>query len=122
MGWHMSQGNCYHVLETQESWNASQNRCLSLGATLAVLGDLEKLIGAVNVREPFNHWIGLHRSSEDRWKWPDGTLFKNLFKVEGDGCCAYLRSRAASSGDCAVGKKGLCSLKGLMNHKLCRST
>ncbi|ETE60233.1 C-type lectin domain family 2 member E, partial [Ophiophagus hannah] len=76
-GWHMNQGNCYHVLETQESWNASQNRCLSLGATLAVFGDLEKLIVAMNVREPFNHWIGLHRSSEDRWIWPDGSLFKN---------------------------------------------
>ncbi|XP_026540252.1 C-type lectin domain family 2 member F-like [Notechis scutatus] len=121
-GWHMNQGNCYHVLETQESWNASQNRCLSLGATLAVFGDLEKLIGAMNVKEPFNHWIGLHRSSEDRWKWPDGTLFKNIFEVEGDGGCAYLKNRAASSADCAVWKKGLCSLKGLMNHKLCRAT
>ncbi|XP_060546907.1 killer cell lectin-like receptor subfamily B member 1A [Pantherophis guttatus] len=121
-GWQMSQGNCYHVLETQQSWNASQNRCLSLGATLAVFGDLEKLIGDVTVREPFNHWIGLHRSSEDRWKWPDGTLFKNLFEVEGDGRCAYLKNRAASSGDCAIGKKGLCSLKGLMKHKLCPAT
>ncbi|XP_032065532.1 uncharacterized protein LOC116503312 isoform X2 [Thamnophis elegans] len=44
MGWHMFQGNCYRVLETQESWNATQNRCLSLGATLAALEDLEKLL------------------------------------------------------------------------------
>ncbi|KAG8127736.1 hypothetical protein E2320_014629 [Naja naja] len=81
----MYQGNCYHVLETQEGWNASQNRCLSLGATLAVFGDLEKLIGAMNVREPFNHWIGLHRSSEDRWKWPDGTPFKNKCLLRSGG-------------------------------------
>uniref|UniRef100_A0A8C5RYD0 C-type lectin domain-containing protein n=1 Tax=Laticauda laticaudata TaxID=8630 RepID=A0A8C5RYD0_LATLA len=49
-GWHMNQGNCYHVVETQESWNASQNRCLSLGATLAVFGDLEKLVREESVK------------------------------------------------------------------------
>ncbi|XP_039213040.1 uncharacterized protein LOC120314235 isoform X1 [Crotalus tigris] len=121
-GWHNNQGNCYHVMETKDTWNASQNHCLSFGATLAVFGDLEKLIGAMNVREPFNHWVGLHRSPEESWKWPDGTLFKNPFEVEGDGPCAYLKKRVVSSADCADWKKGLCSLKGLMNHQLCSAT
>ncbi|XP_063147367.1 C-type lectin domain family 2 member D-like [Candoia aspera] len=121
-GWHMSQGNCYHVLETERTWSDSQNHCFSFGASLAVFGDLEKLIGTVNARQPFNHWVGLRRSSEEGWKWPDGTVFNNLFEVEGDGRCAYLKNRAVSSADCAIWKKGLCSLKGLMNHQHCRAT
>ncbi|KAM6472679.1 uncharacterized protein PHA67_005761 isoform 2-T4 [Liasis olivaceus] len=121
-GWGMSQGNCYHVLETEGTWNASQNYCFSLGASLAVFGDLKKLIGTVNIRDPFNHWVGLRRSSGESWKWPDGTVFNNLFEVEGDGLCAYLKNGAVSSADCDIWKKGLCGLKGLMSHKLCRAT
>ncbi|XP_061475232.1 uncharacterized protein LOC133380963 isoform X2 [Rhineura floridana] len=125
LGWIMNQGNCYHVLELEGSWDAGQQHCSSLGASLAVVDNLEKLNVAVQDKGPFNHWVGLLRESSEMWKWTDGTVFNNLFEVEGDGRCAYLVKGAVSSADCSVEKKWLCSQKVKTSggsHGRCRGT
>ncbi|XP_053154036.1 C-type lectin domain family 2 member B-like [Hemicordylus capensis] len=124
-GWIMNQASCYHFSELEGAWEAGQHHCSSLGASLAVIGNLEKLNITVKNKVPFNHWVGLHREPDDGWKWPDGTLFKNLFEVEGDGRCAYLSNWAVNSTDCSAEKKWLCSQKVKTkegSHSHCRAT
>ncbi|XP_042305546.1 tripartite motif-containing protein 5-like isoform X2 [Sceloporus undulatus] len=121
-GWFMNQGNCYHVLELEGSWEAGQQHCSSLGASLAVIGNLEKLNDAVSDKDSFNHWVGFQRESGERWKWPNGTEFNNLFEIEGDGRCAFLIQGAVSSADCSVKKKWLCSQGVKISRDRCRGT
>ncbi|XP_054834261.1 C-type lectin domain family 2 member D-like isoform X2 [Eublepharis macularius] len=110
-GWIMTQGSCYHFLDMEGAWGAGQQHCSSLGASLAVIDNLEKLNASVHHKGPFNHWVGLLREPGEIWKWPDGTVFNNHFEVEGEGQCAYLNNGFVSSTDCSVEKKWLCSHK-----------
>ncbi|KAJ7317295.1 hypothetical protein JRQ81_003457 [Phrynocephalus forsythii] len=110
-GWIRNQGSCYHALEEEGSWDAGQHYCSSLGASLATIENRETLNTALKGIGPFNHWVGLLRDSEDRWKWTDGTLFNNLFEVKGDGPCTYLTQEAVSRANCSAEKKSLCSQK-----------
>ncbi|KAH0630433.1 hypothetical protein JD844_013457 [Phrynosoma platyrhinos] len=121
-GWIMNQGNCYQVLELEGAWETGQQHCSSLGASLAVIGKLEKLNDAMNDKGPYNHWVGLLRESGERWKWPDGTQFNNLFEIAGDGRCAYLIHGAVSSADCSVKKKWLCSQSVKISQDHCQGT
>ncbi|XP_062979568.1 C-type lectin domain family 2 member B-like [Elgaria multicarinata webbii] len=121
----MSQGNCYQVMELEGDWGAGQHHCSSLGASLAVIGNLEKLNVAVHDKGPLNHWVGLLRETEESWKWQDGTVFNNRFEVEGGERCAYLSDGVVSSADCSVKKKWLCSQKVKRrdgSHGECRAT
>ncbi|XP_048343747.1 C-type lectin domain family 2 member D-like isoform X2 [Sphaerodactylus townsendi] len=110
-GWIMSQGRCFHFLDLEGGWDAGQQHCSSLGASLAVIDNFEKLNQSVAVHHkgPFNHWVGLLRQPGESWKWPDGTAFNNQFEVGGDGPCAYLNNGIVSSTDCSTEKKYLCS-------------
>ncbi|KAJ6652946.1 hypothetical protein lerEdw1_010304 [Lerista edwardsae] len=110
-GWIMNEGHCYAISELEGTWAAGQHHCAALGASLAVVDSLEKLNAAVPHKDPFNHWVGLLREPGLVWKWPDGTLFNNLYEVEGDGQCAYLSEGILRSADCLVAKKWLCSQK-----------
>ena len=42
--WVMNQGNCYHAPEAEGGWDAGQHYCSSLGASLAVIENIEKLV------------------------------------------------------------------------------
>ncbi|XP_053234637.1 uncharacterized protein LOC128408672 [Podarcis raffonei] len=110
-GWIVNQGSCYHVLQLEGSWDDGQRHCSSLGASLAVVADLEKLKVAMQDKGPFDHWVGLLRESGGSWKWTDGTDFNNLFEVEGEGDCAFLSKGVLNRGDCSAEKKWLCSWK-----------
>uniref|UniRef100_A0A6J0VCY0 Killer cell lectin-like receptor subfamily B member 1C isoform X1 n=1 Tax=Pogona vitticeps TaxID=103695 RepID=A0A6J0VCY0_9SAUR len=123
--WVMNQGNCYHAPEAEGGWDAGQHYCSSLGASLAVIENIEKLNIALKDKGPFNHWVGLLRESDDRWKWTDGTVFNNLFEIQGDGPCAYLTQETVSSANCSAEKKWLCSQKvkiGDGSHGRCLGT
>ncbi|XP_060615383.2 uncharacterized protein [Anolis sagrei] len=121
-GWTMIEGNCYHAVELEGTWEDGQHHCSSLGASLAVFVNLEKLNEGMNDKSLYNHWIGLLREPEESWKWTDGTPFNNLFEIRGDGQCAYLTHGAVSSADCSVKKKCLCSQSVKTNHGHCRGT
>ncbi|KAF7236232.1 C-type lectin domain family 2 member B [Varanus komodoensis] len=110
-GWVRSQGHCYRDPGLEGPWEAGQRHCSLLGASLAVIEDLEKLIGTVPSKGPLNHWVGLLQESEASWRWPDGTAFSNAFEVQGKERCAYLSDGVVKSTDCSVGKKWLCSQK-----------
>ncbi|CAI5767939.1 Hypothetical predicted protein [Podarcis lilfordi] len=50
---------------------------------------------------PADYWIGLQKmNDQEPWKWIDGTIFNNWFKIWGGGECAYInhQSVASSSG------------------------
>ncbi|XP_060094718.1 C-type lectin domain family 2 member D-related protein-like [Heteronotia binoei] len=108
-GWITTQGSCFHFLDLEGAWEAGQQHCSSLGASLAVIDNLEKLNSAVPHKVSFNYWVGLLREPGESWKWPDGTAFNNYFEVEGEGPCAYLNNRVVSSANCSTEKKWLCS-------------
>ncbi|KAL8213051.1 UNVERIFIED_CONTAM: hypothetical protein K2H54_060430 [Gekko kuhli] len=76
-GWIMTQGSCFHILDLEGAWEAGQQHCSSLGASLAVIDNLEKLNSAVPHKGPFNHWVGLLREPGKSWNWADDTAFNN---------------------------------------------
>ncbi|XP_077187308.1 C-type lectin domain family 2 member B-like isoform X2 [Paroedura picta] len=123
-GWIMNQESCFHVLDLEGTWEAGQRNCSSLGASLAVIDNLEKLNSAVSHKGSFNHWVGLLREPGESWKWLDGTTFNNHFEVEGEGQCAYLNNGVVSSTSCSIEKKWLCSQRAKQegSHDHCKGT
>lgn len=124
-GWIMNQGHCYDFSELEGTWAAGQHHCSSMGASLAVIDSIEELNIAVYNKGPFNHWVGLFKEPGLTWKWPNGTLFNNLYEVEGDGLCAYLKEGTLHSTNCLVAKKWLCSQKvktNIGNDSHCKKT
>nr|XP_056701128.1 C-type lectin domain family 2 member H-like [Euleptes europaea] len=123
-GWITAQGSCFRFLDLEGAWDAGQQHCSSLGASLAVIGNVERLSVAVRLQGPSDHWVGLLRQPGESWKWLDGTTFSNQFEVEGDGQCAYLNNGVVNSTDCSMEKKWLCSQRARQERSpgRCRGT
>ncbi|NXT55026.1 CLC4C protein, partial [Pluvianellus socialis] len=59
-GWVGYRGVCYYLSQEQGSWDWSQERCSSLGASLAVLRrEWERLFW--HLKDNVDYWLGLRR-------------------------------------------------------------
>ncbi|XP_048344575.1 C-type lectin domain family 2 member D-like [Sphaerodactylus townsendi] len=61
-------------------------------------------------KTPKDHWFGLRIQKEGQpWKWTNGTIFSNSFKIKGNGFCAYLDDDGASSSRCDTPRNWICT-------------
>ncbi|KYO19909.1 hypothetical protein Y1Q_0006864 [Alligator mississippiensis] len=95
--WVGYRGKCFFFSETKESWNLSQSHCISLGASLGVIDSPAELTFMQRYVGPLHYWIGLHRATSQAWRWTSGILFNDLFKITGEGHCAYMNNNNISS-------------------------
>ncbi|XP_025758260.1 ladderlectin-like [Oreochromis niloticus] len=78
--WWSFSSRCYKYVATPMSWSDAEFHCLSQGANLVSIHNMEEEIFVRSLIEIFDHaqratWIGLsdiHR--EGRWMWSDGSV------------------------------------------------
>ncbi|XP_070593840.1 C-type lectin domain family 2 member D-like [Erythrolamprus reginae] len=107
--WIKYNGKCLYLSKEKRNWPLSLKTCSSFNASLAVVDTQKELDFWVDVFHSSHYWFGLSRKLNGIWEWPNGTEFKNQFPVEGEGFCAYLNRKGASSTVCSMEKYFLCS-------------
>ncbi|KAM9263888.1 C-type lectin domain family 2 member B-like [Morus bassanus] len=107
--WLGFQGKCYYFSEVESNWTTGQESCRVLGASLAIISNMEELTFIKRYKGEANHWFGLRKEKDDSWRWSNGTAFNNWFEVRGGGPCAYLNQERISSSLCHTKKNWLCS-------------
>ncbi|XP_058026085.1 C-type lectin domain family 2 member D-like isoform X2 [Ahaetulla prasina] len=99
---------CFYASKEEMNWSLSLTTCSSFNASLAVIDSQTELEFWVGIFKRFDYWFGLSRENKI-WKWSNGTEFKNQFPVRGEGFCAYINEKGASSTICSMEKLFLCS-------------
>uniref|UniRef100_A0A8C8RIL0 C-type lectin domain-containing protein n=1 Tax=Pelusios castaneus TaxID=367368 RepID=A0A8C8RIL0_9SAUR len=107
--WVGYQGKCYFFSETESNWSTSQSHCSSYNASLALIDSWKELNFTRRYKGVFYHWIGLWREQGQPWKWSNGTIFNNLFPVQGEGQCAFLNSDNVGSSRCFPDRRFICN-------------
>nr|ALP32467.1 C-type lectin [Nipponia nippon] len=99
---------CCYLSREEGSWEWSQERCSSLGASLAVLKRGWEMELLWRLKGNVAYWLGLRRRGE-RLEWVDGSSFNQTFLVGGRGECVYLNDRDLASSSCSQPRPYLCS-------------
>ncbi|CAI7934959.1 Hypothetical predicted protein [Podarcis lilfordi] len=59
---------------------------------------------------PADYWIGLQKmNDQEPWRWIDGTIFNNWFKIWGGGECAYINHQSVASSSGRSEEPWICS-------------
>ncbi|NWI96677.1 CLC2D protein, partial [Pitta sordida] len=108
--WIGYRGKCYYFSELERNWTSSQDNCLALGASLAMLDSMEDLSFVMRYKGISEHWIGLLRENEKQsWQWVNHSLLSPLFYIHGGGLCAYLDDNGLSSSHCSTERSWICN-------------
>ncbi|XP_044837418.1 C-type lectin domain family 2 member D-like isoform X1 [Mauremys mutica] len=108
-GWVGFRGKCYYFSDAEGTWDSSQSLCSSLNASLAEIDTQKDLDFIMRYKGVSEFWIGLKRETAQPWRWVNGKQFNNLFTVRGEGDCAYLSDRFATSSWCSTKRYWICS-------------
>ncbi|KAG9465946.1 hypothetical protein GDO78_017480, partial [Eleutherodactylus coqui] len=81
--WIWYRGKCYYFSKDSNTWEKSQNFCISHNASLALINTQDELDVLLQFKGLYNHWIGLRRTDDNKaWTWTNGTLYsESLFKI-----------------------------------------
>ncbi|KFP87904.1 C-type lectin domain family 2 member E, partial [Acanthisitta chloris] len=108
--WIGYRGKCYYFSEAEGNWTSSQDNCSALGASLAMLDNMEDLSFMMRYKGISEHWIGLLREDEEQpWQWVNRSHLSHLFQVRGGGLCAYLDDNGLSSSCCSTERSWICN-------------
>ncbi|KAK2539582.1 C-type lectin domain family 2 member B [Columba guinea] len=72
---------CYYLSREEGSWEWSQERCSSLGASLAVIKREREMDFLLRLKGNIDYWVGLHRQ-DGHLEWVDGSSFNHTSSVE----------------------------------------
>ncbi|XP_064285885.1 C-type lectin domain family 2 member D-like [Passer domesticus] len=107
-GWVGYNGVCYGFSKDYSSWEQAEERCLELGASLAILKDEEALGLLFRLRGNGDYWLGLRRRGE-RLHWGDGSSYSSRVPVLGNSECVYLADNKFRSENCSNERPYVCS-------------
>ncbi|NXX62368.1 CLC2D protein, partial [Scopus umbretta] len=107
-GWVGYRKVCYCLSREEGSWQWSQERCASLGASLAVLQRRWEMEFVLRLKGNVDYWLGLQRRGE-RLEWMDGSSLNHTIPVRGQGECVYLNDHGLVSSSCSQDRPYLCS-------------
>ncbi|KAM9264314.1 C-type lectin domain family 2 member B-like, partial [Morus bassanus] len=102
-GWVCYQRVCYYLSREEGSWEGSQEKCSSLGASLAVLERRWETEFLLRLKGNDGYWLGLRRRGE-RLEWVDGSSFSETrvpIPVQGQEACLFLNDRDLVSSRCS---------------------
>ncbi|XP_071985793.1 C-type lectin domain family 2 member D-like isoform X2 [Engystomops pustulosus] len=109
-GWIWSSYKCYYFSKNISEWQWSQDFCATRNALLAHVESLEELDFITRFKGPPDHWIGLNRINDtEPWRWTNGSLFNNMFKIAGVSTCVFVNTERVSSSNCYGDKKWICT-------------
>ncbi|XP_065420190.1 E3 ubiquitin-protein ligase TRIM11-like isoform X2 [Chrysemys picta bellii] len=107
--WIGYQGKCYLFSEDEANWTSSQHSCSSHGASLPWLDTLQEKDFLMRHKGYLDAWIGLRREPGQPWKWPNGSVFNDLFQIGEGGECVYMYKNTISSSGCYIKRNWICS-------------
>ncbi|XP_074259207.1 C-type lectin domain family 2 member D isoform X2 [Saimiri boliviensis] len=107
--WIGFQRKCFYFSDDTKNWTSSQRFCDSQDANLALVENFQELNFLLRYKGPSDHWIGLSREQDQPWKWTNGTEWTRPFPITGEGECAYLNDKGASSARYYTERKWICS-------------
>ncbi|KAM9263884.1 C-type lectin domain family 2 member B-like [Morus bassanus] len=99
---------CYYLSPEEGSWEESQEKCSSLGASLAVLKRRWEMGFLLRLKGNDDYWLGLWRRGE-HLEWVDGSSFNETIPVRGRGECVYFNEHAFGSTSCSQQRPYICS-------------
>ncbi|XP_071655103.1 C-type lectin domain family 2 member B-like isoform X3 [Patagioenas fasciata] len=99
---------CYYLSREEGSWEWSQERCSSLGASLAVIKRKWEMEFLSHLRGNIDYWVGLRRQ-DGRPEWVDGSSFNDTFPLKGREPCFLLNDHYLWSSNCFRSHHYLCS-------------
>ncbi|XP_053158786.1 early activation antigen CD69-like isoform X2 [Hemicordylus capensis] len=107
--WTKNETECYYFSETEDTWNSSQSYCSSHGGRLAAVDSAQEMAFVKANKASAEYWINLRRvETTQPWKWSNGSLVGNWLQIGGEGFCAYLNEKAASSTYCENRRYFIC--------------
>ncbi|XP_044839925.1 E3 ubiquitin-protein ligase TRIM7-like [Mauremys mutica] len=107
--WIGYQGKCYLFSADEADWTSSQHFCSTPGASLAWLDTLQEKDFLMRHKGYLDAWIGLRREPGQPWKWPNGSVFNDLFQIGEGGECAFMYKNTVSSSRCYTQRNWICS-------------
>ncbi|XP_029438819.1 C-type lectin domain family 5 member A-like isoform X2 [Rhinatrema bivittatum] len=105
-GWRAWKGDCYFASTESGSWIASLHDCVSRGAHLALLRNLEDLV-LMEISRNKKYWIGLHKIN-NIWIWLDGTELGSSRSGNSLFCAAVTPQAEFSDEDCRARYPWIC--------------
>ncbi|KAM6233286.1 C-type lectin domain family 2 member B-like, partial [Porphyrio hochstetteri] len=106
--WVGYQSICYYVSKEMGTWDWSQERCSSLGASLAVLRAEWEVDFLTILKDNANCWLGLRRQ-DGRLEWVDGSSYNLSTSVQSRATCLFLNNRVIVSSSCSQERPYICS-------------
>ncbi|XP_065487113.1 killer cell lectin-like receptor subfamily G member 1 isoform X3 [Caloenas nicobarica] len=99
---------CYYLSSEEGSWEWGQERCSSLGASLAVIKREWEMEFLSRLKGNIDYWVGLRRQ-DGRLEWVDGSSFNDTITLKGQESCFWLNYHDLWSSNCFRTHHYLCS-------------
>ncbi|XP_072280447.1 C-type lectin domain family 2 member B-like [Pyxicephalus adspersus] len=116
--WIWYRKKCYYFSKQPNEWQDSQNFCMSHNASLALFDSKEELDFLQRFKGSSDHWIGLKREDNGKlWMWTNGSIFNNMFHIDGVSPCVFLNRERVSSAACYSDRYWICNKPDRQNEK-----
>ncbi|XP_023565224.1 C-type lectin domain family 2 member F-like [Octodon degus] len=110
--WDLIRMSCFFESKQDVTWIQGQEHCRKYHATLAKIVSQIEMDSIKSFLENSTYWIGLRKhTSDNAWRWMDGSHFNNWSPISGSGTCAFVSANGLDISRCDETRRYLCIRK-----------